>query len=329
MKLTEKQKLDISKKVNEYVDFAKLADRSKGETGIRKLSEATGLTHTYLSPILKGETEYRGREGKTSPIADKIYIQLCRYCNISFTEEVFAWQHINTTQFIDVLTELSEAKKSSCTRVIIGESGCGKSYSIDKFRSQFPINTYVVKCFRRDSLNDLIRKIEHSMKLREGTGSVSSRIDAIKVELWRKNKMANGNEDQQPVLIFDESEALTAHAFGMLKALYDALDWHCGIVLIGTNDLLETMERGKKSQRPGMPQFMRRFKAGIRRLDTVSDQYKLFFAELQVPKDLQRIMIDLCDNFGELHDFYEPVARFASQNGIPVTADVFKSFHKL
>lgn len=328
MKLTNEQKQSISQQVNEYIDKTRMADRSKGETGLRKLCDSTSITHTYLGPILKGETEYRGREGKTSPIPDKIYIQLCNHCGISLLDSS-DWVHVDTPQFRDVITELAESKRSSATRVIIGESGCGKSYAITHFRRTFPNNTFVVKCFRRDSLNDLLRKIEEAMNIRSGVGSASSRIDAIKVQLYRKNYQAEGDIEQQPILIFDESEALTAHAFGMLKALYDALDWCCGIVLIGTNDLLETMDRGKKSQKPGMPQFMRRFKAGVRRLDAVSDQYRLFFNELQIPKDLQRIMIELCDNFGELHDFYEPVARFAKQNGIPVTVDVFKSFHKL
>lgn len=328
MKLTTEQKLEISQKVNDYIDRVGMADRSKGENGVTKLSKAIGITHTYILPIIKGETEYKASGGKTLPIPDSVYAKVSKECNINVIEQS-SWQHVQTTQFVDVITELVESKRTSCTRVIIGESGSGKTYSIDKFKVMYPVNTYVVKCFRRDSLNDLIRKIEQAMKLREGNGSVSSRIDAIKVELWRKSKSCKDQPDQQPILIFDESEALTSHAFSMLKALYDALDWHCGIVLIGTNDLLETMERGKKSQRPGMPQFMRRFKAGIRRLDNVADQYETFYRELGVPRDMQRIMTDLCDNFGELHDFYEPVARFAQDKGIPVTAEVFRMFHKL
>lgn len=328
MKYTNEQRKAISRKINEYIDKVGMADRGKGETGVNKLSLATGITHTYLLPILREETEYRAKDKKL-PIPDKVYERLCTECNITLEAIENTWTHVNTSQFVDVITELVESKRNCSTRVIIGESGCGKTYSIDKFRAMYPVNTFVIKCFRRDSLNDLIRKIEQVMKLKEGIGSVSSRIDAIKVELFRKNRTSNGISDHFPILIFDESEALTSHSFGMLKALYDALDWHCGIVLIGTNDLLETMERGKKSQRPGMPQFMRRFKAGIRRLDSVTDQYGLFFKELNIPKDLQRMMSEICENFGELHDFYEPVARFAQQNTLPVTVEVFKSFHKL
>lgn len=328
MKYSNEQRREISNKVNEYIDKVGMADRSKGETGVKKLCASTGITHTYLLPILRGETEYKAKD-KLLPIPDRIYERVCADCGITLDTAECTWAHVQTTQFIDVVTELVESKRTSCTRVIIGESGCGKSYSIDKFKSMFPVNTFVVKCFRRDSLNDLIRKIEEAMKLKEGSGSCSSRIDAIKVELFRKNKGSSGVADHYPILIFDESEALTSHSFGMLKALYDALDWHCGIVLIGTNDLLETMDRGKKAQKPGMPQFMRRFKAGIRRLDNVSDQYSVFFRELNIPKDLQRIMLDICDNFGELHDFYEPVARFVSDKGIPMSAEVFKEFHKL
>lgn len=301
-------------------------NESTKETGLNKVGELTGITSTYLVPIFRGETKYKmGRSGEMSEIPDHVFVTIAKL--VGHAVEVEFWKHRNTKQFQDLVYELRESKRDGTTRVIIGESGCGKSYSIGRFKQANPVGTHVIKCFRKDTLNDLVRKIETEMRLKS-EGSVSERIDRVAMALYRQAKRAE-REQERPMIIFDESEALTGVTFGMLKTLYDSLNWTCGIVLIGTDDLVDTLERAKQSKRAGMPQFYRRFKAGVRRLDGVDTRYTLFLDDLGLGKGLKKALLGVCENYGELHDFLEPVLRKAAESGVEPSEELFRAYHKL
>ncbi|MGL5894670.1 MAG: AAA family ATPase [Bacteroidales bacterium] len=324
--MNQKTKQEIIDAMYDYCRSQGWANEETGEIGLNKISELTSITPTYLSPMFKGELQYKkGRTGELSNIPDHVFSSLAK--SIGYSVDVEYWKHRNTSQFTDLIYELGASKVEGTTRMVIGESGCGKSYSIKKFKQVNPIGTYVIKCFRKDTLNDLLRKIETEMKIK-CEGSSSERIDRIAYDLYRQARRAT-KDQERPLVVFDEAEALTALSFGMLKTLYDSLNWVCGIVLIGTDDLVDTLAKAKNSKKPGMPQFYRRFKAGIRRLDPVDTRYTLFLDDMGISRELQKVLMSVCDNYGELHDYLEPVLRKAAAIGVEPNEEFFRAYHKL
>jgi DNA transposition AAA+ family ATPase len=135
-----------------------------------------------------------------------------------------------------------------------------------------------------------------------------------------------------PVIIIDEAENLKPSVLKTIKELYDAVHDYASIVLIGTDQILDAILNRKQKNRQSVPQLWRRFKAGTRyisALDKVRD-FKPFF-DLYIPADrsLQELLIQLCENYGELHDYLDPVCRAASKKGEPVTEQMFRMKHKI
>ena len=294
----------------------------KGTNGATKLANISGVNIAYISNMLNGFFTYRNSTKNTQePLADEHFEKLAKAIGYSIGKQY--WVHARTKQFDNIIFELNEAKEEAATRVLIGEAGCGKTYTIGRFVQNKPEGTYVVTCFREDRLGDLLNKVERVLRL-VSKGSNSERIHNIAMELYRSHKRG-----EKPVIIFDESESLTMRTFAMLKSLYDALNWTCGIVLIGTDDLVVTIEKMKKHAKPGMPQFYRRFKAGIRNLGTIDRSFSDFFVKINVEPTLRRTLLQQCENYGELHDYLEPAMKKADTLGKPLTNEFFKSYHKL
>jgi len=59
-----------------------------------------------------------------------------------------------------------------------------------------------------------------------------------------------------------------------IKELHDHLNKKCGLVLIGTDQLLTKLQKLKNKNVAGMPQFYRRGKYGIRQLRDIDTKYR-------------------------------------------------------
>ena len=310
--MTQEEKQFIVQAAQAYMD----------EKGIsqNELARLTGVNASYLSGMLKGVfTFVNSRTKEESPIADKWFQLIADRIGASPRRDY--WPLVQTEQFIDIVKELTEAKETSTTRIIVGETGCGKSYTVDRFRQAYPMGTYVVTCNQNDSISDLVRKMQRELKV-SFEGSVSYRIDRISMELSRMAD--NGN---QPVLVFDEAEYLSVRGLLSIKTIYDYLKGVCGIVMIGTDDILNKLEQTKRKE--GMPQFIRRFKAGIRHVRPIDRSFRLFLDGRGYGKDLVRLLRMNADNYGELADYLEPAIREADRRGEPLTKEFFESMFYL
>lgn len=310
--MTHEEKQQIVKAAQGY-----MADKGISQNELAKL---TGVNASYLSSIMKGVFTFtNSRTGEESPIADKWFQAIADRIGLKLQKEY--WPLVRTEQFVDIVKELTEAKESASTRIIVGETGCGKSYTVDRFRQVYPQGTYVVTCNQNDTISDLIRKMQKVLKV-SFDGSVSYRIDRISMELSRI-----ADNGQQPVLIFDEAEYLSTRGLLSIKTIYDYLKGICGIVLIGTDDILNKLEKTKRKE--GMPQFIRRFKAGIRHVRPIDRTFSKFFEGRGYAKDLVKLLRLNADNYGELADFLEPALREADRRGCPLTKEFFESIFYL
>jgi DNA transposition AAA+ family ATPase len=250
------------------------------------------------------------------------------------TTQNFYWKAVGVRQFKEMLYALETGKNEGKTAMIIGNTGYTKSYSIDKFCRENREHTYritVSSLYKLpDIINELSEKVGVEYKFIHGrilTRSMKIRLDAIVAKLIEINLMGG-----KPIIIFDEGENLEISVLKMLKALYDALKDHCSIVLIGTEQLLNKLLNLKKRNRDAIPQLYSRFKMGQITLSPIVKHrdFKPFF-ELYIPEEigLQRLLIEICDNYRELRDALEPALRKAEGLGKPLTEKLFRTINNM
>lgn len=309
--MTQHEKLAI-------VEAAKAYIRDKGVSQ-NELGERAGVNSSYMSSIMNGVFTFADkRAGKNSDIKEIYFVKLAKAIDCKLKKEY--WPMVETPQLIDVLKALTEAKEGK-TRMIIGETGCGKTYSLNKFSAAYPKGTYIVTVSDSDHQNDLIRKIQRAIGT-EFVGSISDRLDKISIELSRRY-----DSGSNPVLIFDESEYLKIPALLNVKTIYDYLKDTCGIVLIGTDDLLKKLEYVQS--KPGMKQFYSRFKAGERIVRSIDKKYSLFLSGKGYSDDLIECIQKNALDYRGVSDYLVPALKEADRMGVELTAELFKTINYL
>ena len=294
-------------------------------TGVNQLAAFTKVNAMYVSHIMRSDFTYKdSKTGESKDIAERWFHQLADSIGMKLAKDY--WPHVDTPQYKEIDLELREALATSATRVLICESGAGKTYTVDRFKKEFPNRVFVITCHKFDTINDLIIKMAEAVG-RDLTYErrTSRKLSAINVNLYNMGR----DNGRKPMLIFDEAENLTLTTFQMLKAMYDTIKWSCATVLIGTDQLIQTMERLKAKNKPGMPQFYRRFKAGIRYIVQMDLDFKAFLEDKPFPSAFKGTIRSVCDNYGELHDFLVPAMREADEMGVPLTERFFRLKYKL
>lgn len=284
------------------------------------------VSPSYLSNILNGVYEYKASGDKTIAIADRYFAAIAGRIGMSVMAAY--WRTVETPQFIEIISTLEDARKRGTAKMIIGETGCGKTFSTNKFIEANPVNTFRITVSNQHKIQDVTEELGRTMDVVLGVQSRKAyRMRAITNRL-RELKAQGG----QPMVIIDEAENMTHGMVGLCKGIYDAINEQAAFVLIGTGELitkLDKMERYNYSY-PGIPQFRRRFKAGTVYLTPIDRQkhYNAFFEDIQDP-ELCTLLRGLCNNYGELHDFLEPALRDAAEDGVPLTDKYFRIKYKI
>lgn len=309
--MKNEQKLQIVEAAKRYADEHGLSQND--------LAKKADVSAKYVSDMFNGKTftVANSATGKTVEIADKYYLKLAEYVGVSVKKEY--WKTVVTPQMQRILVSLQVAKENGETNLIIGETGCGKSYVCDIFRRKYPADTYIVTVSQTDNITDLIEKIITALKINVEARTRTGRLNAAMRYL--KEKRDNGME---PQIIFDESEYMKQAALCAMKSLYDNLHKVCSIVLVGTDQLLTNIETLKRRNKNGIPQFYRRVKFGVRRLEPIDRRFPGFLDDIG-DRAIVSFLRENCDNYGELHDVLVPAKREADLTGEPLTVDFIKT----
>lgn len=275
------------------------------------VAERAGVNASYIINIRKGIFTIKSGD-KHIQIADKYFSRLASF--IGFSAEKSYWQTQPTEQMKGILAALEDAKKNGEIAVITGETGCGKTFCTQLFQKKNPTDVFTVTVGASDNLSDLIDKIIISTKIPTLVRSKSGRIRAI--AKYMRGLSENGLE---PMIAFDESEYMKQPALCAMKELYDNLNEWCALVLIGTEQLIASIEKLKKKNKLGIPQLYRRIRYRIRPLPPVDRSFKMFLSGVE--PGLKRWLQKNCDNYGELHDILVPARRESERTGQPLTED--------
>ena len=320
--ITTEQKQQVAQACKEYAAMQGwVSDKS---TGVNQLAQFTKVNVMYISHILRSDFTYKdSKTGENKDIADRWFQQLADCVGLKLQKEY--WPHVDTPQFKEIDLELREALATSATRVLICESGAGKTYTVERFKKEFPNRVFVVTCHKFDRVNDLIDKMAEATGREVAGKTISRRLTLLNVWLYTQGRF----DGQKPMIICDEAENLTLTTIQALKAMYDTIKWSCATVLIGTDQLILTLEKLKQKNKPGIPQFYRRFKAGIRYIAPLDRDFHAFLDVMPYPAGFKNTIRSVCENYGELHDFLVPAMREADEMGVPLTERFFRMKYKL
>lgn len=301
--ITAQQKQQITEALNNYIETHKIS--------ANEIVKRSGVNESYISSVRNGETTV----GK-SEIKDKWYLMIADFIGLKLTKEY--WKMEETPQLYRMLSTLEDAKENGQTNIIIGETGSGKSYISDLFLKANPVDTFKIVVGSLDTIGDLLDKIIDVLKI------ATPKTKSKKIgEIAKKLKQLR-LEGLKPHLIFDECEYMKQPALCSMKELYDALNGICGITLIGTSQLIDNLDKLRKKNRSGIPQFYRRIKFGIRELPTIDRSFAMFLKNIE-DKDLRNFLKQNCDNYGELHDVLVPAMKEADRTGKPLTEEFVRT----
>lgn len=314
-----------------------IVDAALDYISLNKLSQndvcrATRINSGYLSNMLKGQF-INQVAGKDTAISDKWFAALADY--VGFSIKKSNWQTFLTPQFLQIAEALETAKNEGFTRMLIGPTGCGKTYAVDAFCRKFPSNTFRVtisSVYRLpDLVNELIDKLGIEMTLmgsQAASYSVKTRIDRIVDKLKEINRQGG-----HPILIIDEGENMEYPLMKAIKGLYDNIKDHCAIVLIGTQRLpdrmLNQVQGNRGRHRNSLPELYRRFKAGHHVIEPVDETFELMLNKYVPEAGLRRLLCKMCLNYGELHDFLQPVLKEADRAGVAVSERLFRTMFNI
>lgn len=301
--ITTLQKQQVSEALKQYLDLHNIS--------ANEVSKRSTINESYISSIYHNKATV----GK-SEIKDKWYLMIAEFIGLSLIKEYWALKE--TPQLFRMLSTLEDAKENGVTNIIIGETGSGKSYISDVFLKANPVDTYKIIVGSLDTIGDLLDKIIDSLKIAtpktksKKIGEVAKKLKQLKLE------------GQKPHLIFDECEYMKQPALCSMKELYDALKGICGITLIGTSQLTDNLDKLRKKNRSGIPQFYRRIKFGIRELPSIDRSFSMFLEQIE-DKALIKFLKQNCDNYGELHDVLVPAMKEADRTGQLLTEDFVRT----
>jgi hypothetical protein len=236
------------------------------------------------------------------------------------------WQNIRTIQSTEILTELLEAKENRMAKMLICNTGMGKTHTVNLFCKNNSAHTYKITVGATYRLIHVLHELCDVLGLKKYTSNGNAHISIRDISKALADISDSGGK---PMIIIDEAENCKGTTLRAFKQLYDGIHEYSAFVLIGTDQI--TVAFNRKYEGQSMPQLKRRFKAGTRYITPLNKakHFKPFFEAHSVPGDVQDMLFDIADNYGELHDYLEPVLRRCASKNIELTKEEFCRYHKL
>lgn len=297
-------KIEIVQAVTAYMTEFKMSQAD--------LAAKSGVRKEYVSIILKPNSNFMYSSGDVQGyIPAKHFSSLADVCG--FKTEPEYWNTQPTAQTNAILAHLQTAKEHHAPLVLIGETGCGKSFTTSLFSSRNPMDVFVVIAGSSDSLSDLLDKTLVSLNVNDGVKSKSGKIRSIAQKI--RSLTFQG---YTPMLVIDEGEYLKQPALCAVKEVFDYVNGYCSVTIIGTHQLVANIEKLKRRDHSGIPQFHRRMKMGLKLLPNIDRSYKLFINDIE-DRELKKFLLRNCNNYGELHDIIVPATRESERLNEPLS----------
>ena len=320
MKLTEDQKATIVERMQEYVAHMDITGDSKTYSRNRLAKDAK-VNIAYIDAMITGLITGKFVFNNTV-IKDLYFNRIAKFIGYELDNKY--WRAFETEQYLDIENDFIEAKSGSTTKSIIGATGSGKTYAIQKMRDKYPMGSFIITCANDFNLRDFIRYIAIEIGVPVSDEMSQSRIRrAIETKL---KFLAECNV--KPILVFDEAENLKLAAWGRIKALYDSLKGQCAFMVLGTPNWHRKIKNMNDTEKGIAPQIYSRFLAGSKTKflgEIDSSEISNICKEIGVNN--QYVINRICKtvtNYRDLNDTLLSLQRAAEIQGCEIDLDLYK-----
>jgi len=206
------------------LQFKEKLQSIKSNKGLKnnEIAIITGRSESVISEILNDKRQFD----------DKLI-----YSMISKLSDYFQEGDLVTTvsQYTKMLNIATTCKKQCDMRLVVGNTGIGKTALFKKFASENQ-DVYYFKVDRRYTWNMFLIELNRIMGI-EVQRYYSSRLFE---NIIKKVEQTSGNN---PVLIIDESEVLRNYIYKEIKNLHTATEGLLGIIIVGITDVKTRLAR--------------------------------------------------------------------------------------
>ena len=198
--------------------FKEKLNSLKANKGLKnnEIANITGRSESVISEIINEKRQFD----------DKLI-----YSMMSKLADYFQEGDLVTTlrQYVKMYNIAESCKKASDMRLVVGNTGIGKSVVFKKYASETP-DVYYLKVDRPYSWNKFLLEVNRVMGIDIQKKTTTSLLDNI----IRKVEISSGNS---PVLIIDEAEVLRNPVYKQIKNLHTATEGLLGIIIVGITEV--------------------------------------------------------------------------------------------
>jgi DNA transposition AAA+ family ATPase len=216
-------------------------------------------------------------------ISDEMWRKVAKYVGVTAN----GWNYAETRNSADLLQFFNDSQQFALVMAITGKAGAGKSETAKKYEEENK-NAFVLSC------NEYWDK---RWFLRELLGKMGKDHAGLTLpEMMHKAVLLLKSLDS-PVIILDEADKLADNVLLFFITLYNALENHCGIVLMATHFLEKRIRRGVAMEKKGYREIYSR--VGLRFIElegtSYSDVENICLANGIEEKDIIRTISKECD----------------------------------
>lgn len=320
MKLTDQQKTTIVSRMLDYV--AQMDTTGDSKTYSRnKLARDAKVNPAYLDAMITGMTTGQFSFNNTV-IKDAYFIRIAQLVGYEMDNKY--WRTFETEQFLDIENSFIEAKSGAAVKAVIGSTGTGKTFAVQRMRDKYPAGTFIITCANDLNLRDLVRYIAVEVGVSVGEDMSQSRIRKAAEQKIRQLY----EYDMKPILVFDEAENLQLPAWGRVKSMYDNLKGMCAFMVLGTPNWYEEIKSKSDRTKGIAPQIFSRFLSGNKTTvlaDAASEEMTNICQEVGVTNQL--VINRICkttNNYRDLNDTLVSLQRAAEAQGCEIDLELYK-----
>lgn len=204
-----------------------------------KYAVSIGINKAIYSRILKGYYE--------NVLSEPKWISLARRAGISLNADR-EWKKADTPVFGYITTQLEKCQQDSNCSLLCDMSDIGKTFSARHYAKSHK-NAVYVDCSQVKTKSKFIRQIAREFGV-DHKGSYDNVYEDLVFYLKTLDR---------PLIILDEAGDLDYKAFLEIKALYNAIEYQCGIYMMGADGLKAKMEHRINGKVVGYTEIFSRF----------------------------------------------------------------------
>jgi transcriptional regulator with XRE-family HTH domain len=280
----------------------------------RKFADLIKISSSYVNSITNGTYNAFKVGSRTIKIEDKYFVAIAQQINYYYRATY--WQHFDSDNFLAVSKACNKARRKKARVGIDGNTGDGKTYALREYIKQNPNETFLLTADGLMNPKDFIVTLAETV----GAETAGSRHTILKAIIYKLRTYG------KPLLIIDETENVKKEAtLQTIKALCDALENKCGIVLAGI-DLRAEFTRMASRRKYCYPQINRRFAGSWYTMFSLSEDEITNVAQTLGVKDRTAInyLNKNVHNWGELQHVLTEALEESMETKRPVTADLLR-----